>query len=74
MNQHLQRHTTPTTPGESARTRGDELWGSALRLFSLLMLAGASGLLRAQPAPGNPPYTALYVFGDSLSATTGGWY
>ena len=74
MNQHPQRDTTSTTPGGSARTRGDKLWGGAIRLFSLLMVAGASGPLGAQPAPGNPPYTALYVFGDSLSATTGGWY
>ncbi|MHC1767245.1 MAG: SGNH/GDSL hydrolase family protein [Verrucomicrobiia bacterium] len=43
-------------------------------LLGLVMLAGASDLLRAQPDPGEPPYSALYVFGDSLSGTTGGWY
>jgi phospholipase/lecithinase/hemolysin len=43
-------------------------------LFSLLMLAGASEPLGAPPARTNAPYSALYVFGDSLSATTEGWY
>ncbi|MBE7502363.1 MAG: hypothetical protein HS113_19175 [Verrucomicrobiales bacterium] len=74
MSQYLQRYTTPTTPGESARTRGGSFWGSVIRLVSILMLAGTSGLRGAQPASTNAPYTALYVFGDSLSATTGGWY
>lgn len=47
---------------------------SRLLLLTNLFLLGTTGPLHAQSAPTNAPYTALYVFGDSLSATTGGWY
>ena len=43
-------------------------------LLTALLLAGTSVLLHAQPAPNAPPYTALYVFGESWSVTTGGPY
>ena len=43
-------------------------------LLTKLLLAGTSGLLCAQPASNAPPYTALYVFGESWSVTTGGPY
>lgn len=40
-----------------------------------LFLAGTCGLLRVQAAPTIvPPYTGLYVFGDSWSGTTDGAY
>ncbi|HOB99601.1 MAG TPA: SGNH/GDSL hydrolase family protein [Verrucomicrobiota bacterium] len=43
-------------------------------LLTTLSRAGAIGLLRAQPVPSDPPYSALYVFGDSWSWTAGGPY
>jgi phospholipase/lecithinase/hemolysin len=43
-------------------------------LLTTLSLAGAIGLLRAQPVASDPPYSVLYVFGDSWSWTAGGSY
>jgi hypothetical protein len=43
-------------------------------LPSILLLAGSSTTLCAQMPPGAPPYTGLYVFGDSWSGTTDGAY
>jgi len=33
-------------------------------LFSAVLLVGTGGRLHAQPAPADPPYTALDVFGS----------
>jgi phospholipase/lecithinase/hemolysin len=46
----------------------------ALRLFAILSLVSTSAWLCAQAAPADPPYSALYVFGDSWSWTAGGPY
>ena len=46
----------------------------ALVLFAILFLSTTSALLHAQPAPADPPYSAIYVFGDSWSWTAGGPY
>jgi phospholipase/lecithinase/hemolysin len=43
-------------------------------LLITLSLAGATGLLRAQSRPSDPPHSAIYVFGDSWSWTAGGPY
>ena len=48
---------------------------NAIRRLATLAFAGAVAGLSAQtPPPADPPYTALYVFGDSDSSTSGGPY
>lgn len=46
----------------------------AFVLFAILFLSTTSARLYAQPAPPDPPYSAIYVFGDSWSWTAGGPY
>ena len=43
-------------------------------LLRTVLVVGTGGWLRAQPMPADPPYSALYVFGDSWSWTAGGPY
>lgn len=43
-------------------------------LLAILLLSNTGARLYAQPAPIDPPYSAIYVFGDSWSWTAGGPY
>ena len=45
-----------------------------LLLLTTLLVSGSSVPLPGQPAPAAPPYTGLYVFGDSWSGTNDGAY